>query len=1756
MNKTKKLLTLSINYVYIITIFFVVFFFAGFYLEGKVVQSRSEIIKINDLTSTLFNTIDTYSLGLQTAIVTKDKTYLSLNKKQDEKIEISINELKERLFDRDTNLTFEKIIQNHSEINRLEENINNLILSESWGAATGFILDINYINSKNTLHSLILELEDKLISKIEEQHELTQYVMKLIGAVRFLSAIFLVYIAIAYSRQTISEILQNQKLIESIEETNQSLARKIEERTKELENKALEAQNMNFLLEREILEKSRLEEETKKYLSEIEQKAKDFQVLNEELEFRTKLEIALTELNNSLKINEGLINISETALNMVLEYMDIFTGAIFLADENTKVFKRVASYAYPDTDDLKEFHLGEGLVGQVAKTGKMISTELDLDRGVSFGFGEIFPKKFTHIPLSYDGEVIGVLELGLLEDLNQVQLDWLEKASISISVSLRLAQDGEKLKEAFIKVEESQALLQAVLDNSPTLIHIKDLDGRYLMVNKPFCENISLSKEQIIGKKDIELFSPEDAEMYYRHDEDVIRKNRSIVFEEERFNSSGMLDYYHSYKIPLVDHNERVYATCGISSDISNFIKSQKALDNQLSFQQALVDTIPYPVFFKSSDLKFIGFNKAYEETFGVDRKKLIGKTVMDLDYLPLEDRILYTKEDEDCVKNNSKIQKEMKIPFKDGEMHDTLYYVSAFRTADGVPGGLVGTFVDISERKAVERIVVANENRLLALFEALPVGVVMIAPDGKILQTNSITEDVLGISGNEHRMRSLQSEEWKIIRPDGTLMPLEEYPASRALAGESQVKNVVMGVIRPHGDLVWISTSAARIDNDDSSAGVAVAFEDITERKKRDEEFRQSQERFRFSLESMGAFYWVEDRLQNTLIYDSPRFFTQYGYLESEISTNQEEYIGLLHPEDVKHTIESLENHLSGNAPIHKSEFRFKKKNGDFAWTLNIGRIIEWDSKGVPIKIAGLSLDITEQKKLEKQIHDNEIRFRSIFESSSDAIGVTVNENLVTVNPAYYKMFGYLSDDEIIGKKFLDLIAPDELVKVKEIMSKTGSIEDSVLDFESMGVRKDGTLFNFECHLSSYTIDNAHYILVILQDITQRKKVESDLLTAKKAAEDATRAKSDFLANMSHEIRTPMNAIIGMTQLALKTQLDDKQRNYLDKVSRSSQALLRIINDILDFSKIEAGKLLIEETDFYLEDVIRSVADIAGLKAFEKKLELLFDVSKDTPSHLIGDPLRIGQILINLVGNAVKFTQEGEVIVIVKTNSEDDENVTVEISVQDSGIGMTEEQIGKLFQAFSQADTSTTRQYGGTGLGLTISKKLIELMGGQIAVESEVGKGSRFYFTIKLKKANSKNLDFAAHAKILSGLKVLVVDDNSASRELLEAMLHSFNFTPVLASSAEEGIDILLRAEKPFELVLMDYMMPGMDGIEAIRVIKNELNLVRIPTLIMVTAYGREDVMRKAEEVHVDGFLVKPVSASTLLDTILESLGKGRVQIARERIGDEEYTEYAKLLNGTKILLVEDNEINQELAMELLESSGVKVTLAVNGEEALEKIYDDDFDCVLMDCQMPIMDGYTATENLRKLPDFKTLPIIAMTANAMSGDREKCLSFGMNDHIAKPIDVFELYSKLVHWTGRILEKKEKIITEKKVMSDEFIIKGVDTAAGLKRTANNRKLYEKLLRNFTRNYANFKEESFQLLEKNDLVTAERNIHTLKGTSGNIGADELFKFVKVLNEQIKKENPNIDEIKLSIEKADAMIKEVTQSISDAGVSLSE
>lgn len=749
--------------------------------------------------------------------------------------------------------------------------------------------------------------------------------------------------------------------------------------------------------------------------------------------------------------------------------------------------------------------------------------------------------------------------------------------------------------------------------------------------------------------------------------------------------------------------------------------------------------------------------------------------------------------------------------------------------------------------------------------------------------------------------------------------------------------------------------------------------------------------------------------------------------------------------------------------------------------------------------------------------------RFRQLYENATEGIfQCSLDGRFLSANPSLAKVFGYDKAEELV--EGTDDISQECYVNPSDRTAFENTVMEKgrIVAHEAQYLRRDGSRFwgSSSAHLVRDGAGNPAYIEGSLTDITERIEKEK-ALREREAAQASTTAKSEFLANMSHEIRTPMNAIIGFTSLAQKTRLDNKQREYLQKIETSSKALLGIINDILDFSKIEAGKMSLELVSFDLHEVVNDLVDILAQKAAEKSLELVIQISPGVPRRLVGDPLRLEQILINLTNNAVKFTAEGEVVIRIECLQEQDERVDLRFSVRDTGIGITPEQLNKLFSPFMQADGSTTRQYGGTGLGLSICKQLVELMGGEMQVESTPGKGSIFGFRIKLQTAPTDaelpGVDESDQGASLKGKRILLLDDQDAGRDALMETLSGFGCE---VEWMEPDYNLISDLEQQcqdarHDLVLVDRQLKGINILEALPGIRAVPGLKNLPCVQM--ALSNEAHLHEQAENAGCQLLVKPVTPSALLEALQSALGLESTRKFTKR--SKELPDDLTPLAGLEVLLVEDTPFNQEIAMEFLQEAGMRIEVAENGQEALDALHNKLYDLVLMDVQMPVMDGFEATRKIRQNPRYARLPVIAMTANAMKGDRNRCLQAGMNDYVSKPVSQARLYQTLLKWApantrvpaGVRSESASSTTPVQPALAEQpgratATLLNLDKA--LTQMGGSQKLLNKMLQRFRESQANAMDQVVEAYDGGDRETAHRLAHTLKGAAASIGAEAL------------------------------------------------
>ena len=998
------------------------------------------------------------------------------------------------------------------------------------------------------------------------------------------------------------------------------------------------------------------------------------------------------------------------------------------------------------------------------------------------------------------------------------------------------------------------------------------------------------------------------------------------------------------------------------------------------------------------------------------------------------------------------------------------------------------------------ERLRSANA-QMHAIVDAASAAILLVR-DRVILQCNQRTEAITGygcaeLEGQSSRRLYCDDESWQ-----------RECDAIYPKLGDGRTNVTELQLQRKDGSRYWARLSARAIDRADPAAGIVALIEDITEQRAVNEALQLAATEQQAILESASSgIVLLKDRIATRC---NRRMHEILGWPDGAL-VGQSTRLWYATEQDYRQVgAEAYADIWQGRT--HRREQLMQRRDGSPVWTRIVGHAIDTGDRARGS--VWIIDDISAERSAAEVLRQANEKLGVLFEAAPVGLLYLSGDRLSSINRRFTELFGYAQDDIPTLEDWWPRAYPDPAYRQQVQQNWLALVEQAQAGDGQVQPRE----YRVRCKngdersllIGGQLIEGG--IIVTLTDISALKQTELELQLAKEAAENAARAKADFLANMSHEIRTPMNAVIGMTQLALRADPPPRVQDYLRKIQSSSQLLLGVINDILDFSKIEARKLRLDQTGFELDQLLDAVATMVSERAAGKGLELIVSAASEVPAHLIGDPLRLQQVLLNLANNAVKFTEAGEVELRVELLQQQADSVELRFEVRDTGIGISPEQQEQLFQSFQQADSSTTRRYGGTGLGLAIAKRLVELMGGRIGVNSREGQGSTFWFTIRL----GLDADWPASPlgkPAAGGLKVLLVDDNEQAREVIAELITSQGFQVVTAASGCEALAEIDRAEaagQPYEVVLLDWKMPGMDGIALARKIRQGAH-EPAPLLLMVTAYDRDEALPQASQAGISEVLTKPVSPSMLFDALMRQIGSQSRPVSAKL---PDALQQSAQLAGRRALLVEDNELNQEVATEFLQTLGLAVDLAPDGAVALQKVQEQAYDVVLMDMQMPVMDGLSATRAIRQLPGLQALPILAMTANAMAEDRERCLEAGMNDHIAKPIAVQELIDKLGRWVkplpARPPARPAAVPARSSATEPDWIaalaaIDGLDARLGLEQLLGRKALYRDILARFVASQRGQEAAIAQAIATGQRDEAQRLAHTLKGLAAQIGA---------------------------------------------------
>ncbi|CCQ89644.1 putative PAS domain protein [Nitrospina gracilis 3/211] len=1040
-----------------------------------------------------------------------------------------------------------------------------------------------------------------------------------------------------------------------------------------------------------------------------------------------------------------------------------------------------------------------------------------------------------------------------------------------------------------------------------------------------------------------------------------------------------------------------------------------------------------------------------------------------------------------------------------------------------------------VERKKAQKGIQKAQEEaekfRQLFLAESDAI-LIFDAETRSIIDANQSVEKLYGYSRQE--LLQMKAETLS-ADPEGTLSTFQQLVEGRVTEVTLRYHKKKDGTVFPVEVMEGIiSTLEGRI--------VFKVVRDITRRMQAEKALRESEERFSLAMDASQDGLW-DCNLVTGDNYFSPAWLFMLGYRQGELEEHMSTFFDeLMHPEDRDRYTPEIMQHLQSKDSNFEVELRLRHKDGGYRWILTRGKTVERDENGRAVRAVGTHTDITERKQAEEALRQSEKRFELTMYATQDGLwDWSIKTGDVYYSPHWLSMLGYAPGElPHEPSTFFNLLHPEDVEKYSDLIQKHLEESDENFEFELRLRHKDGSyrwIMDRGRTVERDESGNAVRALGTHTDITNRKRIEEQLRQAEHEAIAANEAKSRFLANMSHEIRTPMNAILGMAYLCLKTELTSKQKEYLEGMQRSARNLLGIINDILDFSKIEAGKLSLESIPFDLAEVLETIASQESLRAFNQGTELVFFNSQAIPSKLTGDPLRLGQVLTNLINNAIKFTIKGTVAVFVELEKLENNRVFVKFAVQDTGVGMDGEQIRSLFQAFEQADPSTTRRFGGTGLGLAISSQLVELMGGKLEVESKPNEGSRFTFVIPFLSSQENHPRITIPYELYEK-RALIVAGNKMVAEIVKDMLGSVGIQSKTSVSLEEAAVRFKETgpENPLDLILLDINLTQLNWFDVCENLKKEVPQPEPPKIILL-APKELNVSDSADSRNpIDAVVFKPICLSQLFDAIMDLYFGKQLPVRKQRKWNSVVFDTVEEFKEMKVLIAEDNQVNQVIAKELMEKLGFKVTLAENGREALQILDQSGFDLVLMDIQMPVMDGFEATRKIREQERFKDMPVIALTANAMAGDRERTRAAGMNDHVTKPIDPDVLLGTLKHW----LRKETKISNEMNVpeellqesepsreklrpsgggpktglQSDAATMEildlpGINVEEGLRRIGGNLDIYVDVLKACFTDFIKDREDIETALKNQDREMLKMKVHSIKGVSGNIGAKDLF-----------------------------------------------
>nr|WP_316640103.1 PAS domain S-box protein [uncultured Roseateles sp.] len=1277
--------------------------------------------------------------------------------------------------------------------------------------------------------------------------------------------------------------------------------------------------------------------------------------------------------------------------------------------------------------------------------------------------------------------------------------------------------------------------LATVVRHTSNSVAILDPQRHIVWVNDGFERLFGFSLAEARGRKPGDLthregLDPDQMQLL----RELLDKGQAFRGELQKRSKDGREIWTHAEVQPLHDAQGRLTGFMSIESDITEQKVAKTRLEAALRDTDVLLRTINSHAIVSVTDRRglILEANTALVQISGHGLQELLGQ----------DHRLLSSGQHPRAfwvevwrtIASGRSWRGEICNRAKDGRLYWVDSIIAPFLNAQGRIEKYVAISNDITASKTAAAELALQRERLANIIEGTHVATWEWNVQTGVSHFNERWAEIVGYTLDELQPTSIQT--WlKLAHPDD--LARGQALLQRHFDGELDYYEVETRTRHKDGRWMWV-LGRGRLSTrtpDGKPEWMVGTHMDITQRKLAEQALQQTLQRFVLAADSAGIGVWEMDCRQRTLSWDD-WMYRLYGRHRTGELAPFSLWSDSVHPEDLGAAQAALARAISGEREFD-TEFRILWPNGEVRHLRASARVVR-DASGQAERVIGINFDITARKRAELELGQTSALLSSVLDSASEVavIGTDMDLKITVFNIGAQRLLGY-SAQEVVGRCTPEIFHdPAEIeARLQQLSQETGRtvrgrgvfVDPAAIgrEHEWTYVGKNGQRTEVAVTVTAMVAADGQPLgyLGVAHDVTRQKTYQNSLKVAMQKAEQANLAKSQFLANMSHELRTPMNAILGMLQLLQKTPLTTRQWDYTRKTEGAARSLLGLLNDILDFSKVEAGKMSLAPHPFRTDTLLRELSVILSGNLGRKNIELVFDIDPALPPVLVGDALRLQQVLINLGGNAIKFTEQGEVVVGLRVLERLPGAVRLLLLVRDTGIGIAEADQRHIFEAFAQAEASTTRRFGGTGLGLSISQRLVQMMGGELRLSSEPGRGSSFHFELELPVAEDA-LPRLANRADAGPLRALIVDDNAIAREVLGEMARAMLWQVEVASSGPQALEMVqarLGGPQAYQLVLLDWQMPGMDGWETNQRLRELCAAQPMPLVVMITAHGREMLAERGaeEQALLQGFLVKPVTASMLLDAVVDAQARAAqpslVPAPPQALGTPAG---AGRLQRLRLLVVEDNANNRQVAQELLRDEGAEVQVATQGQEGVDAVLASlapggrPFDAVLMDVQMPVLDGYGATAAIRRQPGAQTLPIIAMTANAMPADRQACLDAGMSDHVGKPFDLDQLVACLLrHKTqGAVLAVADAAPPPP---AQHFDL-AIDVEAALARMGGNRRIYLRVLESFQHNLALLPDQLAVLLgggaasASEPLAEAMNALHSLKGIAGTLGLNAL------------------------------------------------